>query len=227
MSLPLRIGVLLAGTIQLLDLASIDLLYMSTPTYLASLALPQTLVSMGRPCEIHYISTANPSNRTTTTAELSLALTDSPSDPAVSPGNLDIVIVPGPSPVSPPPTEADLDFVRRHNAANTSILSLCTGAYIIGYSGIANGRQITGPKTLIPELKQRFPGARWDDGVRVLRDGNLWSSGGIANGHDLVLWFLREHYPAELVDTIRLAVDMAERPVEYEPSLSANGTEVV
>jgi transcriptional regulator GlxA family with amidase domain len=175
-TLPLRIGVLLAGAVQLLDLASIDLLYMTTPSYLTSCSLPQPLISMGRPCEIHYIATA-PSNKTTTTSQLSISLTDSPTDSAVSPGNLDLVVVPGPPPTSPPPAEEYLDFVRRHDAANTSILSICTGAYVIGYAGIANGRRVTGPRLLVPELRGKFPGARWDDTVRVVRDGNLWSSG--------------------------------------------------
>ncbi|KAJ5555091.1 hypothetical protein N7461_003561 [Penicillium sp. DV-2018c] len=235
-TLPLRIGVLLIGTIQLLDLATIDLLYMTSPTYLTSLSLPQTLVSMGRPCEFHYISssihnsTANPDTNkttttTTTTSQLTITLTDHTTDPAVAAGNLDIIVIPGPSPISVAPSDADLDFVRSHNAANTSILSICTGAYVIGYAGIAEGKQITGPRPLVPELRRRFPGPRWDDGVRFVRDGNLWSSGGITNGHDLVAMFLREHYPAQLVDTILLAADITERAAKYTSSASPSTNE--
>ncbi|KAJ5565898.1 hypothetical protein N7535_007536 [Penicillium sp. DV-2018c] len=199
-TLPLRIGVLLIGTIQLLDLATIDLLYMTSPTYLTSLSLPQTLVSMGRPCEFHYISssihnsTANPDTNkttttTTTTSQLTITLTDHTTDPAVAAGNLDIIVIPGPSPISVAPSDADLDFVRSHNAANTSILSICTGAYVIGYAGIAEGKQITGPRPLVPELRRR------------------------------------EHYPAQLVDTILLAADITERAAKYTSSASPSTNE--
>ncbi|KAJ5780480.1 hypothetical protein N7457_005640 [Penicillium paradoxum] len=221
MSQPFHIGVLLAGTVQLLDLAAIDLLYMTTPEYLQECSLPQPLVDMGRPCEIHYIAHQGRDAMVGTTAQMSLRLTDSLADDAVAPGKLDVVVIPGPSPKDMPPAEEYLDFVRKHHAAGTSILSICTGAYVIGYSGIANGREVTAPRLLIPEMKRKFPEAKWDDSVRVARDGNLWTSGGITNGHDLVVGFLREHYPAALVNTILVAADIPSRPVAYSGSATS------
>lgn len=76
-----------------------------------------------------------------------------------------------------PPAEEYLDFVRAHFAADTPILSICTGAFIIGYAGIAKEREVTAPRLLVPEMRRRFPEAKWDDSVRVARDGNLWTSG--------------------------------------------------
>lgn len=77
-----------------------------------------------------------------------------------------------------PPAEEYLDFVRAHFAADTPILSICTGAFVIGYAGIVKGREVTAPRLLIPEMRRRFPEAKiWDDSVRVARDGNLWTSG--------------------------------------------------
>jgi transcriptional regulator GlxA family with amidase domain len=177
MSSPLRIGVLLVGTVQLLDLSAVDLIYMTTPEYLQECSLPQPLVDLGRPCEIHYI--AHNGNATAkTTAQMSLQLTDSLTDLAVSPGKLDIVLIPGPPPKAMPPPEEYLDFVRAHFAAGAPILSICTGAYVIGHAGITKGREVTAPRLLIPEMRRKFPEAKlWDDSVRVARDGNLWTSG--------------------------------------------------
>jgi hypothetical protein len=39
--------------------------------------------------------------------------------------------------------------------------------------------------------------------------------GGITNGHDLVAGYLREHYPAALVNTILVAADIPSRPAAY------------
>ena len=57
------------------------------------------------------------------------------------------------------------------------MLSVCTAAFIVGYAGIVEGRRATAPRLLVPEMRRRFPGAEWDDRVRVVRDGNLWTCG--------------------------------------------------
>jgi putative intracellular protease/amidase len=231
---PLRVGVLLVGTAQLLDLAAVDLLYMTTPEYLNECSLPKPLLDMGRPCEIHYIGHGGADTLVETTARMSIRLTDSLVDSAVAPGKLDVVVIPGPSPKAGPPEDAYLDFVRSHNAAGTTILSICTGAFVIGYAGIGKGRRVTAPRLLVPEMKRLFPEAEWDDSVRVARDGNLWTSGmfcgycssrvervllicagGITNGHDLVAGYLRENYPAALVNTILATADIPPRPAAY------------
>ncbi|KAJ5766855.1 ThiJ/PfpI family protein [Penicillium nucicola] len=222
MSQILRIGVLLVGSVQLLDLAAVDLLNMATPEYLNSSSLAQTIVRMGRPCQIHYIGHEGAGGITTATAQMPIQLTDAPADEAVSPGKLDIVVVPGPSPKAMPPAEEYLEFLRGHNAAGTSILGICTGAYIVGYSGIAKGRYVTAPRLLVPAMRKLFPEARmWDDGVRVARDGNLWTSGGITTGFDLVLEYLRENYPAPLVNEIIAQAEITPRPVHYSSSANA------
>lgn len=176
MSTPLKVGVLLVDTVQLLDLACIDLLYMTTPAYLSACQLPQPLVSLGRPCEIHYIGKQGAGSLHTTTAGLSLILTKSLSDPSVAPGHLDALLIPGPEPAFVP-DQADLDFVRAHHEKGTEILSVCTGAYVCGYAGIVDGKSVTGPRALVPSLKRKFPAGKWDDRVRVVRDGRVWSSG--------------------------------------------------
>ncbi|KAJ5800939.1 uncharacterized protein N7518_003007 [Penicillium psychrosexuale] len=218
-STPLHIGILLLETTQLLDLSAIDLLYMTTPEYLTScpLALPQSLISMSRPCKMHYI-TANTATQIHTTSQLSIQPTSSLTDPAVSPGTLDLVLIPGPSPKSMPPANEYLDFVRAHFEAGTLVLAVCTAAFVAGYAGVADGRRVTAPRLLVPEMRRMFPGADWDERVRVVRDGNLWTCGGITNGHDLVIAYLRDHYPAALVNTILAAADITPRPAAYATS---------
>ncbi|KAJ6027150.1 DJ-1 domain InhA-type [Penicillium canescens] len=223
MSQILRIGVILVGSVQLLDLAAVDLLYMATPEYLNSSSLTQALIDMGRPCQIHYIGQGGASNMTPATAQMSIQLTDAPTDEAVSPGKLDVVIVPGPSLKAMPPAEEYLDFVRGHYATGASILGICTGTFIIGYSGITKGRYVTAPRLLVPEMRKLFPEASlWDDGVRLARDGNLWTSGGITNGHDLVVEYLRENYPAPLVNAIIVQADITPRLVHYSSPATIN-----
>lgn len=178
MPLALRIGVLLVDSVQLLDLAAVDLLYMTTPEYIAEIGMPKPLQDLGRPCEIHYIGLEGPNNHSPVTSQMSIQLTDSLTDEPVAPGNLDVLYLPGPPPKNMPPDKAYLDFVRRHDAAGTTVMTICTGILIAAYAGIAAGKRATAPRFLIPLLKKQFPeAALWDDSVRVVRDGNLWTSG--------------------------------------------------
>lgn len=139
-----------------------------------------------------------------------------------------------------------MDFLRKHDAANATILSICTGTLVVAYAGLVQGKKVTAPRFLIPGLRKQFPGAAlWDDSVRVVRDGNLWTSGGyrffpcflpsycgdllfigpdlmdtggITNGHDLVAEYLRENYPAPLVNSVLAIADGPQRPLQYESS---------
>ena len=52
---PLRVGVLLCGPVQLLDIAAVDLLGMATPEYIKLCGMPDALVSIGHPTEFKYI----------------------------------------------------------------------------------------------------------------------------------------------------------------------------
>ncbi|CAG8292309.1 unnamed protein product [Penicillium olsonii] len=168
----LHIGVLLLNTPQLLDLAAIDLFYMTTPTYLTACSLPTPLLSLARPLTIHYIAPQTP---VSTTSNLTILPTHTLSSPDIAPHTLDILLIPGPSPQAHIPEDI-LDFVAAHHAAGTDILSICTAALVIASAGVSAGRRVTGPRLMIPELRARFPESNWVDG-RVVRDRNLWSCG--------------------------------------------------
>lgn len=175
---PLRIGILLVDSVQLLDLAAVDLLWMATPEYIKDIGMPKPLEDLGRPCKIHYIGQDGANNHSPVTSQMSIQPTDSLTDEAVAPGNLDILYLPGPSPNKMPPAQAYLEFVRKHDAAGATVMTICTGILIAAYAGITKGKRATAPRFLIPQLKKQFPEtALWDDSVRIAWDGNLWTSG--------------------------------------------------
>lgn len=173
----LHIGVLLAVQVQLLDMSAIDLFAMASPEYLRIARFPPHLASLGKPVDIHYIGKSDDEELQDLTAQIRIKTNSSIKDKKVAPNALDILMIPGPDPNKDVPEDVR-EFVRAHHAAGTTILVICTGAFIAGYSGIVKGRTVTGPRALIPELKRKFPEAKkWDDSLRVVRDGNLWSCG--------------------------------------------------
>ncbi|KAJ5965649.1 hypothetical protein N7481_012363 [Penicillium waksmanii] len=213
---PLRVGVLLVDTVQLLDIAAVDLLFMTDPEYIKEIGMPKSMQELGRPCQVHYIGRGEAKEHSPVTANMELSLTDSLTSPAVAPGQLDVLFVPGPPPDNMPCGDDYLEFLREHFKAGAEIMSVCTAALVVAYSGITKGRVATAPRFLIPRLRKEFPDTRlWDDSMRVVRDGNLWSCGGITNGHDLMAEYLRQNYPAPLVNVILGAADIVPRKIEY------------
>ncbi|KAJ5692396.1 hypothetical protein N7462_001819 [Penicillium macrosclerotiorum] len=222
-SAPLRIGVLLVNCVQLLDLAALDLLYMASPEWIEDIGMPKTLVDQGRPCQIYYIGREGKDALVPVTSHMSIRLTDSVDNETVAPGKLDILFVPGPSPRVMPPAEEYLEFVRGHNAAGATIMTICTGSLVAAHAGITKGKVGTSPRFLIPYLRKHFPETKlWDDSMRVTRDGNLWMCGGITNGHDLIAEYLRENYPSPLVKTVLAAADIQPRTLQYQTAASVD-----
>lgn len=212
---PLRVGVVLMEGMQLLDLAPVDLLYMTKPDYLKELGMPKPIRDLGRPCEIHYIGPKTLS-QVKITSFITMETTDSFDDPAVAPGKLDLIYLPGPSPHHMPPPTEYLEFLRNHSTTGATIMSVCTGSLLVAHAGLVRGKTATAPRFLIPQMRKQFPEAKfWDENSRMTRDGNLYMSGGITNGNDMVAQYLRDNYPAPLVNTILHVAEIDARPAQY------------
>ncbi|KAL1968024.1 hypothetical protein VTN77DRAFT_2153 [Rasamsonia byssochlamydoides] len=213
---PLQVGVLVADSVQLLDMACVDLLNMATPEYLTAAGLPSPMVELGRPCDFYYISTSGSGTLQESTANIAIRITHSIEDEVVAPGKLDVLIIPGPDPRNTPSEEVQ-KFVREHNEAKTTIFAICTGVLLSGHCGILKGKHVTGPRALIPSLRKKFPeAAKWDDTTRVVHDGNLWTSGGVTNGNDLIATYLKETYPGPVAQTVCAMAEVGDRPLKYK-----------
>ncbi|KUI67294.1 Isonitrile hydratase [Cytospora mali] len=232
----LHIGVFIPSpsAAQLLDLACVDIFAMMSHQYLHNLPmLPSHLTSLAPDITISYISatttttTPSPQKDNTTpapaplklTANLTIQPTHHFTDPAVAPGNLDIVLVPGPDPRDTWPA-APLAWLRQQSdAAGTDILSVCTGLFICGAAGLLDGgRRACGPRGLQAELRGRYPRCELVGGaLRWVRDGNLWSSGGVTNGNDLVAAYCRAdaRFPGPVVGVVLATAEVGDRPQRY------------
>ncbi|EFE43994.1 ThiJ/PfpI family protein [Trichophyton verrucosum HKI 0517] len=176
----LRIGVLLTHSVQLLDLAAVDLFGMMSKDYISEVdVLPPEIASLGLPVDINYIG-IQPNCAGTfirCTANIGIRLNASIHDTSVSTDSLDILVIPGPDPKYVP-DESVLAFVKAHHDAGNDILSICTGSYVAGYAGILDHKNVTGPRGLISDLEVKFPNVKkWDTTRRVVKDGNVWTSG--------------------------------------------------
>ncbi|HEU5075290.1 MAG TPA: GlxA family transcriptional regulator [Polyangiaceae bacterium] len=101
----------------------------------------------------------------------------------------DVAVVAGGSPLDPlPPAERRLsNWLRRHGPKIGTLVSICTGAFMVGEAGLLDGRRVTTHWRFLGELRARFPKASVVDEGIFVQDGDLWTSAGITAGIDLAL----------------------------------------
>ncbi|QDP97879.1 helix-turn-helix domain-containing protein [Microlunatus elymi] len=90
------------------------------------------------------------------------------------------------------------------------ILSLCSGAFLLGAAGLLDGRPSTTHWMYADELQQEFPRTRVDCGVLYVDDGNVITSAGTAAGIDAALHLIRRELGQEIA--IRIARRMVVPP---------------
>jgi cyclohexyl-isocyanide hydratase len=123
---------------------------------------------------------------------------------------LDVLCVPGGSGVAAVMEDADvLDFLRRQAAGARYVTSVCTGALVLGAAGLLRGKRATthwGSHDFLGRL-----GAIPTQG-RVVRDGNLFTGGGVTAGIDFALTLVGELCGPDVARAIQLAIEYAPAP---------------
>jgi transcriptional regulator GlxA family with amidase domain len=113
----------------------------------------------------------------------------------------DLVVAPA-SDFSDPPSEAVLDVFRRAHARGAYVLSVCTGAFILGSAGLLDGRSCTTHWRHTADLKKAFPEATVDPDVLFVEDDRVITSAGTAAGIDACLHHVRCELGASVANLI-------------------------
>ncbi|PZO51699.1 MAG: DJ-1/PfpI family protein [Alphaproteobacteria bacterium] len=122
----------------------------------------------------------------------------------------DLIMVPG----GPGQTAAMLDpafmaEMKRLGEGAKYITSVCTGSLILGAAGLLTGKR-AGSHWAYRELLTNF-GAISDD-ARVVRDGNIFTGGGVTAGIDIALTIVADIAGADVAKMIQLAIEYAPAP---------------
>jgi cyclohexyl-isocyanide hydratase len=122
---------------------------------------------------------------------------------------LDLICIPGGTGVSSAIADREtIDFVRQQGARAKYVTSVCTGAFVLGVAGLLRGRRATthwAYTDLLPLVGASYQKAR------VVRDGNVFTGGGVTAGIDFALTVAAEVSGAEAAQRIQLGI-------EYDPA---------
>ncbi|HET6195219.1 MAG TPA: DJ-1/PfpI family protein [Acetobacteraceae bacterium] len=123
---------------------------------------------------------------------------------------LDVVCVPGGPGVNAMMEDSEvLGWLREQAAGARYVTSVCTGSLILGAAGLLRGRRATshwGARDMLPAF-----GAIPTSG-RVVRDGNLFTGGGVTAGIDFALTVAAELAGPEVAQAIQLQIEYAPAP---------------
>jgi transcriptional regulator GlxA family with amidase domain len=102
----------------------------------------------------------------------------------------DLVAVPAATIRDEYPT-AVLEALRDASARGATLVSVCSGAFVLGAAGLLDGRRCTTHWRHVDELAERFPKALLDPDVLYVDDGDIITSAGTAAGIDACLHLVR------------------------------------
>ncbi|KAL8836776.1 MAG: hypothetical protein Q9176_006099 [Flavoplaca citrina] len=235
---PLKVGVLLSPTTQLMDVAPLDMLGMIDKFYARS--YPEHIAANALDIEYYFVNETGESPHSMT-GGFKLAVTVSALlFPLMIPPcfrkvvsesetrrlttlqhsistcpPLDILLIGGPAPTYRP-SEAIQHFIQTQYQHVRHLLTICTGYIPALYSGVLDGKTVTAPRGLLPMLKEEKPDVKWVE-KRWVRDGKVWSSGAVANGMDMMACFMKEEFKEQgaLTEMALGIADFARRGEAY------------
>jgi cyclohexyl-isocyanide hydratase len=124
--------------------------------------------------------------------------------------DLDVICVPGGAGINALlEDESVLDFLRRQASIARWTTSVCTGALVLGAAGLLRGKRAT-THWASHDLLAQFGAIPVH--ARVVRDGNLFTGGGVTAGIDFALTLAAEMVGAETARRIQLHIEYAPAP---------------
>lgn len=95
-----------------------------------------------------------------------------------------------------------LEGLRRAHARGAILLSVCSGAFVLGAAGLLDGRECTTHWRYADALQKRFPLAQVNPDVLFIDDGTIITSAGTSAGIDAALHLVRRELGSSIANTI-------------------------
>lgn len=105
-----------------------------------------------------------------------------------------IVVIPAQGGATPRMSE----WIRKVAPHADVVMSVCTGAFVLGSTGLLAGKEATTHHSAYRAFAVKFPDVRVERGVRFVDNGNLATAGGLSSGIDLALHVVERYFGREV-----------------------------
>jgi putative intracellular protease/amidase len=103
-----------------------------------------------------------------------------------------------------------LEWIRKMSKQSDVVMSVCTGAFVLGEAGVLNGKKATTHHGSYARFQRKFPEVTLVRGMRYVQsDRVILTAGGLSSGIDLALHVVELYYG-------RTVAEATARHMEYE-----------
>lgn len=114
----------------------------------------------------------------------------------------DTVVIPAWGSPPRPAHAALIEALKAADDRGARIISVCSGAFLLGHASLLDGRRCTTHWMYTDDLTRMFPRAIVDPNVLYVVEGNVMTSAGTAAGIDLCLHVVRLDHGAEVANAV-------------------------
>lgn len=134
---------------------------------------------------------------------------------------VDTLVIPGGDALATDGVPADVRrFIGTHAPAARRVAAVCAGSFALAAAGLLDGRRATTHWRHLDALAARHPSTIVERESIYTRDGNIWTSAGVAAGIDLALALVAEDHGADVAQDISKDMVVLSRRLEGHPQIS-------
>jgi AraC family transcriptional activator FtrA len=105
-----------------------------------------------------------------------------------------LIIIPGWQGVDVKPESVLVDELQAAHHRGVLIASICSGAFLLGYAGLLDGKRATTHWRYVDKAASLFPSAKFNPDVLYTDDQHIVTSAGSAAGIDMCLYIVAKHF---------------------------------
>lgn len=107
----------------------------------------------------------------------------------------DVIVIPGTFSTSTELPVSVATFLSNQAAGNNliAILSISSGISTLAQTGLLHQKRATGPSSLLPTLRQRYPETSWE-AAPWTRHEKMWSSNSALSAMEMLASWMREYF---------------------------------
>jgi AraC family transcriptional activator FtrA len=114
----------------------------------------------------------------------------------------DTIVIPGWRDIDEPPPPALIDALRRAHARGARLCSICSGAFVLAYAGLLDGRKASTHWRYFERLAAHFPTIGIEPDALYVEDEHIVTSAGSAAGLDMLLHLVRSDFGAAIANQV-------------------------